>query len=76
MRKHVDKLVPSVTDGKKYIVQVQSTMQICQFRIILRHIYAIKDQDTTLRNNKTIVRTIANNNYEKRLIKSNNPTRL
>ena len=54
MRKHVDKLVPSVTDGEKYIVQVQSTIQICQFRIILRHIYAIKNQDARLRNNKTI----------------------
>ena len=54
MRKHVDKLVPSVTDGKKYIVQVQSTIQICQFRIILRHIYAIKNQDARLRNDKTI----------------------
>ena len=48
---NVDKLVPSVTNGEKYIVQVQSTMQICQFRIILRHIYAIKNQDAG--NNKS-----------------------
>ena len=58
-------ILPSVTDGEKYIVQVQSTIQICQFRIILRHIYAIKNRVT-----------VANNNYEKRLMKSNNPTRL
>ena len=54
---------------------------MCAYTHMRRHIYAIKGKDARLRNNKTvrhiiIVPTIANNNYEERLIKSNNPTRL